>query len=68
MNKEKETLFFQNKKGDIINFEFDNNTMEINFTMESFSEPQITLDDHAIQTLKNFINRLELNDSNINLN
>lgn len=64
--KEKETLFFHSENGSIINFEFENK-MLITLS-DKMNNTEITLDDNAIQILKNFINRLELNDSNINLN
>lgn len=66
MSKEKETLFFHSEKGSMINFEFEDK-MLITLS-DKMNNTEITLDDNAIQILKNFINRLELNDSNINLN
>ena len=67
MNKEKETLFFHSENGSIINFEFEDEKMYIELSDE-LNNTQIFLDTNAMQILKNFINRLELNDSNINLN
>lgn len=66
MNKEKETLFFHSENGSIIYFEFQDK-MLITLS-DKMNNTEITLDDNAMQILKNFINRLELNDSNINLN
>lgn len=66
MSKEKETIFFHSENGSIINFEFEDK-MLITLS-DKMNNTEITLDDNAMQILKNFINRLELNDSNINLN
>ena len=63
---EKETLFFLSQDGSIINFEFEDK-MLISLS-DKMNNTEITLDINAMQILKNFINRLELNDSNINLN
>ena len=65
-SNEKETLFFYSENESIINFDFQDK-MVISLS-DKTNNTEITLDKNAMQILKNFINRLELNDSNINLN
>jgi hypothetical protein len=64
--KEKEILFFHSKDESLITFEFEEKMLIL--LSDKMNTTEITLDKNSIQILKDFINRLELKDSNINLN